>query len=200
MNHRGIIRDVLRWLIAFSIVACATTPLPTKKPEGAPGARVAPVVPIDTRAHEAQLAAAARFEELHATRTARGIALTLAGAAFDRGGAQLKPDAIRTVDELAQFLAEHPERRVLIEAFTDSDGSNAYNIELSQSRADSVAMTLIHHGIDARRLAAIGFGERFPVAKDGSEAGRERNRRVEITVTRGAEAIPYRVITAALKT
>lgn len=184
------IRDALWCLIAFGLIACAATPLPDEKPAG---------MRVNTRAHEArQAATAAELEALHPARTERGIVFTFGDASFDLGRAELKEGAVRSLGDIAQFLHEHPERRVLIESFTDSNGSNASNIELSQSRADAVAMLLIQRGIDARRLAAIGFGARFPVANEIDAAGRERNRRVEVIVTRGADAIPYRVIPAAL--
>ena len=194
MIRLGAIRDALWCLIAIGIVACAATPLPAPLPVDKSAG-----IPVATRAHEARQAlAAAQFEALHPARTARGLVLILGDASFDTGRAALTPGAIHSVEELAQFLHEYPERRVLIEAFTDSRGGDAYNIELSQSRADAVAMVLIHRGIDARRMGAIGFGARFPVANEANAAGQERNRRVEITVTHGDEAIPYRKFAVVL--
>ena len=82
------------------------------------------------------------------------------------GKAQLKPGAERSLDQIAAFLNENPERRVQIEGFTDSQGTDEYNLELSQSRADAVAMAIIQRGIDAQRVRAMGYGEEFPVASN----------------------------------
>ena len=71
-----------------------------------------------------------------------------------------------------------------MEAFTDSQGANDFNIELSQSRADAVAMAFIRSGINAERVRAVGYGEGF---KDGS---RQMDRRLEVIVSNGDAAIP----------
>jgi len=185
------VANALWSLMAFGIVAGAVTPLPAEE-----GARAQ----VDSREHEAHQAAAmteVQLERLHPARTARGIVFTLVDASFDVGSAALKANAIRPLDEIALFLRQNPERHVLIEGFTDSHGSSTFNLELSQSRADAVAMALIQRGVEAPRLGAVGLGARFPVASEIDEHGRERNRRVEVTVTRGAEAIPFRVFSAA---
>jgi outer membrane protein OmpA-like peptidoglycan-associated protein len=83
---------------------------------------------------------------------------------------------------------------VQIEAFTDAEGSSVYNLELSQDRADAVALAVIDRGVEAARVRAIGWGERYPVTDNDSEQGRERNRRVEITVSTGDAAVPVRVV------
>ena len=99
---------------------------------------------------------------MQASQTSRGIVLTLDDVLFDTGKAQLKPGAQRSIDQIAAFLNENPERRVQIEGFTDSQGTDDYNLELSQSRADAVAMAIIQRGIDAQRVRALGYGEGFP--------------------------------------
>jgi len=134
------------------------------------------------------------LEDLQAAQTPRGIVLTLNDALFDSGKAQLKSGARRSIDEIAAFLGENPGRRVQVEAFTDSDGTNDYNLELSQSRADAVAMAIIKRGIDAQRVRALGYGEEFPVAGNTSDGSRQRNRRVEIIVSNGDDAIPGRAV------
>jgi outer membrane protein OmpA-like peptidoglycan-associated protein len=111
---------------------------------------------------------------------------------FDTGRADLKPGAERSIEQLTSFLNEHPERRVQVEGFTDSQGPNDYNMELSQKRADAVAMAIIQRGIDAQRVRALGYGEEFPVASNKDSGSRQLNRRVEIVVSNGAQAIPGR--------
>jgi outer membrane protein OmpA-like peptidoglycan-associated protein len=135
---------------------------------------------------------AAQLENLQASQTSRGIVLTLDDVLFDTGKAQLKPGAARSIDQIAAFLNENPERRVQVEGFTDSAGTNDYNLELSQSRADAVAMAIIQRGIDAQRVRALGYGEDFPVASNENTGSRQLNRRVEIIVSNGDAAIPGR--------
>ena len=70
-----------------------------------------------------------------------------------------------------------------VEGFTDSQGPDDYNLELSQKRADAVAMAIIQRGIDAQRVRALGYGEEFPVASNANAGSRQLNRRVEIIVS-----------------
>jgi outer membrane protein OmpA-like peptidoglycan-associated protein len=140
---------------------------------------------------------AAQLEGMQASQTARGIVLTLDDVLFDTGTAQLKPGAQRSLNQIAAFLDENPERRVQIEGFTDSEGTNDYNIELSQSRADAVAMAIIQRGIDAQRVRAMGYGEQFPVASNASAGSRQLNRRVEVILSNGDRIIPGRVVVGA---
>lgn len=135
---------------------------------------------------------AALLENLQASQTSRGIVLTLDDVLFDTGKAQLKPGAERSLEQIAAFLDENPERRVQIEGFTDSQGTDDFNLELSQSRADAVAMAIIKRGIDAQRVRALGYGEGFPVASNSSSGSRQLNRRVEIIVSNGSADIPGR--------
>jgi outer membrane protein OmpA-like peptidoglycan-associated protein len=135
---------------------------------------------------------AAQLEDLQASQTSRGIVLTLGDVLFDTGQAQLKPGAVRPIEQITAFLNEHPERSVQIEGFTDSQGGNDYNLELSQKRADAVAMAIIQRGVDAQRVRAMGYGEEFPKASNTSEGSRQINRRVEIIVSNDNRAIPGR--------
>lgn len=136
---------------------------------------------------------AAALENLQASQTARGIVLTLDDVLFDTGKAQLKSGARRSLDQIAAFLSENPERRVQIEGFTDSQGTDEYNLELSQNRADAVAMAIMQRGIQATRVRALGYGEQFPVASNENAGSRQLNRRVEIIVSNGDTEIPGRV-------
>jgi outer membrane protein OmpA-like peptidoglycan-associated protein len=136
---------------------------------------------------------ASELDHLKASQTSRGIVLTLDDVLFDTGKAQLKPGAQRSIDQIAAFLTENPERRIQIEGFTDSQGTDEYNLELSQSRADAVAMAIIQRGIDAQRVRALGYGEGYPVASNSSAGSRQLNRRVEIIVSNGNAEIPGRV-------
>jgi len=135
---------------------------------------------------------AAQLENVQASQTSRGLVLTLDDVLFDTGRAELKPGAQRTIEQIATFLEEHPERRVQVEGFTDSQGSEDYNLELSQRRADAVAMAIIQRGVEAERVRAMGYGEQYPVAGNNSPGSRQLNRRVEIIVANDNQAIPGR--------
>lgn len=135
---------------------------------------------------------AAQLENMEASQTSRGIVLTLSDVLFDTGKAQLKSGAQRSLDQIAAFLNENPDRRVQVEGFTDSQGTDDYNLELSQNRADAVARAIIERGIDAQRVRALGYGEEFPVASNANAGSRQLNRRVEIIVSNNDAAIPSR--------
>jgi outer membrane protein OmpA-like peptidoglycan-associated protein len=143
-----------------------------------------------TTAAKAQTAAAteqsarlqAEIDQLKATPTNRGLVLTLGDVLFDTGKAELNSGASRKLDQLAQFLSEHPDRRVQIDGFTDSIGSEAFNQELSRRRADSVKTALLTRGISASRIGTEGYGKAYPVANNSDSGGRQLNRRVEVII------------------
>jgi outer membrane protein OmpA-like peptidoglycan-associated protein len=124
----------------------------------------------------------AELDALKATPTPRGMVLTLGDVLFDTGRAELKPGAGRTLDQLTQFLVEHPDRRVQIDGFTDSVGTDSYNEELSQRRANAVRQALIARGIDSSRIGTEGYGKSYPVADNNDSGGRQLNRRVEVVI------------------
>lgn len=126
--------------------------------------------------------AQAELDQLKAKPTPRGAVLTLGDVLFDTGRADLKPGAGRMLDQLAQFLMEHPERRVQIDGFTDSVGTDAFNEVLSQRRADAVKQALMFRGVDASRVSTEGYGKAYPVASNTDSGGRQMNRRVEVVI------------------
>jgi outer membrane protein OmpA-like peptidoglycan-associated protein len=136
---------------------------------------------------EAQLAA------MKAKATDRGMVLTLGDVLFDTGRAKLKPGAMRTVDQVATFLSKNPARRVLIEGHTDSQGSESFNRDLSQRRADAVRDALGDRRISADRVETHGLGEGYPVASNTTASGRQQNRRVELIFSDDSGAIKARV-------
>jgi len=124
----------------------------------------------------------AEVDQLKATPTPRGLVLTLGDVLFDTGRSELNPGAGRKLDQLAQFLSEHKERRVQIDGFTDSVGTDSYNEELSRRRADAVKSALLVRGIDSSRISTQGYGKAFPVASNSDSGGRQLNRRVEVVI------------------
>ncbi|MFW6373681.1 MAG: OmpA family protein [Thermodesulfobacteriota bacterium] len=123
-----------------------------------------------------------QMAELEAEKTERGLVLTLGDVLFETGKADLMPGAMRSIDKLARFLQENPEREVLVEGHTDSVGSESYNLNLSQRRAESAATALTARGIGADRITTRGYGEAYPEASNATQAGRQQNRRVEIVI------------------
>ena len=137
-------------------------------------------------------ALARRVEELEASQTERGLVLTLGDVLFDVGRAELKTGAMATIDKLAAFLKEYPERSVLIEGHTDITGSAQTNLELSRSRANAVRLALLDRGISTERVRTRGHGAEYPVASNATAEGRQRNRRVEVIISDKSGVIPER--------
>jgi OOP family OmpA-OmpF porin len=121
--------------------------------------------------------------ELKAKQTDRGLVVTLGDVLFEVNRADLKPGALRNLYPLVTFLKENPTRQVLIEGHTDSTGSESYNLELSQRRAEAVRDLFIDNGISLERLTARGYGKAYPIAPNTTEAGRQQNRRVQVTIS-----------------
>jgi len=124
-----------------------------------------------------------QLAELNAKETDRGMVVTLGDVLFDTGKSTLKGGATSNLNKLAAFLNKYPDRSVIIEGHTDSVGSEDSNFTLSEHRANSVKAYLIKQGVDFDRLSASGMGEDSPVADNGSAAGRQQNRRVEVIIS-----------------
>jgi outer membrane protein OmpA-like peptidoglycan-associated protein len=102
---------------------------------------------------------------------------------FQTGRWELQPAAAPRMDKLAAFLRQFPEKKLLIEGYTDAVGPGQMNIELSQRRADSVKSALVARGVDPSRMAIGAYGESYPVASNQTQDGRQLNRRVEVVVS-----------------
>ena len=100
---------------------------------------------------------------------------------FTPGSADIATSARGTIDALVAVLADCPNMRVEIAGYTDAQGSENGNRALSQSRAEAVLLALQGRRIAVDGFTAVGYGEDFPIADNGSEAGREVNRRIEFT-------------------
>jgi outer membrane protein OmpA-like peptidoglycan-associated protein len=115
----------------------------------------------------------------------RGQIFTLSGGLLFRSDeANLMPGAEVQLDRLVDALTSTPGRNIMVEGHTDSQGSDAYNMELSQRRAESVRNYLVHAGFPASQVRAMGFGERRPIADNNTNEGRSNNRRVEVVLER----------------
>ena len=98
---------------------------------------------------------------------------------FDVDKATIRPQSLPKVDNFAQFMLSHPQLKAVITGHTDSDGSDSYNMRLSQRRAEAVMNRLIALGVSPSRLEARGMGERAPVASNATAQGKALNRRIE---------------------
>ncbi len=102
---------------------------------------------------------------------------------FDFDSAELRPESINELERLVKFMGDVPFATALIEGHTDSKGSDAYNMTLSDRRAKSVFDYLTSRGVDPARLSSIGKGESAPIADNATEEGRQENRRVMLIRT-----------------
>jgi hypothetical protein len=110
------------------------------------------------------------------------IAAGEAAMSFVAGKAELVAQAASAVAGIACRLEAEPELSLQIAVHTDAQGSGAFNLRMSQARAEAVGAALEALGVDAARLHPAGFGETRPIAPNDTEAGRDANRRVELWV------------------
>jgi len=128
-----------------------------------------------------------------------GDTFVLRGVTFEFNKSTLTPDAKSILDEVADELNARPDIKVELNGHTDDEGSDSYNQQLSQGRAESVKAYLVERGVDVGRMSSQGFGETQPVADNNTEEGQFLNRRVELKVVdsgSGAAATPAEPATA----
>ena len=141
-------------------------------------------------ARDAQIAALKN--SLNAKQTERGTLVTFGDVLFDYNKSELKPGGQGDIGKLAAFLQENPDRKVIVEGYTDSTGSASYNQSLSERRANSVRAALVRQGVDPSRIVAQGYGKEYPVADNTSNSGRAMNRRVEVTISNDNQPVAPR--------
>ena len=101
---------------------------------------------------------------------------------FDFDKSTIKPEAAQILDRLVAFMNENKTSRVALSGFTDSVGTEAYNLKLSDRRWMSVRDYVVKKGVERGRRSGQGFGESKPIASNATADGRAKNRRVEIKV------------------
>ncbi len=112
------------------------------------------------------------------TRTGRVV---IYGIYFDTGRADIKHESEPTLEEIARLLRQNPDLSLYVVGHTDDVGELIYNMDLSKRRAEAVVEALVSkYRVDAKRLIAYGVGSLAPVASNGTEEGRAKNRRVEL--------------------
>lgn len=133
---------------------------------------------------EAKLRDKMRGTGVSVTRQGDNIVLNMPNnVTFDSSSATLKTAGANTLSGVAMVLKEYPKTAVNVVGFTDSTGSRALNMRLSQQRAESVASALVLQGVAQNRLRTQGMGPDNPVASNSTEEGKAQNRRVEITLS-----------------
>ena len=116
-------------------------------------------------------------------RVGEGIQVTFdSGLLFDFDSDRIRPDAAANLNELANSLTKFPNSDLLIVGHTDARGEDAYNMNLSQRRANAASAYLQSRGVPASRIRTSGRGETEPVASNATDAGMQQNRRVEVAI------------------
>jgi len=134
---------------------------------------------MDKQAEEMQ----SDIEGAKIERIGEGIKITFdSGILFDFDKSDLRPVAQTNLDKLAVILNKYADTNILIEGHTDSDGSDDYNMTLSQNRSQTVASYLTGLSVVSSRMSTMGYGEVQPIATNDTVDGRQLNRRVEIAI------------------
>ena len=125
-----------------------------------------------------------QFNAILATRdTARGLVVNMSDVLFDTGKFTLRPLAREKLAKISGIVLAYPSLLLAIEGDTDSVGSDSYNQDLSEKRAEAVRDYLAHENIPMASMTAQGFGKTQPVAPNDTAEGRQQNRRVELVVS-----------------
>ena len=124
-------------------------------------------------------------------RVGEGIKVTMKENMVNFGfdSSNLTSAAMANLDKLAEVLKNNPDTNINIYGHTDSKGTDAYNLSLSERRAAAVKNYLVSQGVSAGRMFTMGVGEKEPVASNDTDAGRAENRRVEFAITANQEMI-----------
>jgi outer membrane protein OmpA-like peptidoglycan-associated protein len=116
-------------------------------------------------------------------RVGEGIKITFdSGLLFDIDKSDLRAQAKTNLESLAKILNKYPDTNIMVEGDTDNTGSEDYNQNLSERRAQAVANYLMGLSVDGSRIANVGLGELNPVASNDTDYGRQQNRRVEVAI------------------
>ena len=129
-------------------------------------------------------AAIAREFNLEISPIELNASLILNHITFASNSAELTPSSLLELDRVTDFLVHNPEVEIEVSAHTDDVGSDEFNEQLSERRANSVKQYLIKNNIPEGSLSSVGFGESRPLVANNSEENRRRNRRVELRVTK----------------
>ena len=136
---------------------------------------------MDTQ--EAELREELQGTGVSVTRDGDNITLNMPGnVTFDTDSAALRPQFFGVLNSVGKVLTEYEKTVIEVAGHTDSTGSDSYNLQLSQRRANTVGEYLYTQGIMDQRIMSVGMGEHHPIADNSTPEGRQLNRRVEITL------------------
>lgn len=128
------------------------------------------------------------LEGARVERVGEGILITFdSGILFAVDRSDLSANARENLGDLSRVLQKYDDTDILIQGHTDATGSDAYNQQLSEQRAGTVARYLAAQGVTTARMAVSGFGESRPTASNETAAGRTQNRRVEVAIVANDE-------------
>ena len=132
---------------------------------------------------ERDLRARTAGTDVRVTREGDNLVLNIpSGITFAYDSANVQPQFQQTLNQVADTLRQYEQTYIDVYGHTDSTGSDAYNQQLSEQRADSVARYLESRGVQSARIGTRGYGESQPIASNDTDAGRAANRRVEIKI------------------
>jgi outer membrane protein OmpA-like peptidoglycan-associated protein len=147
---------------------------------GAIGRKIGSNMDEQEAAMRQQLAA---VEAANVQRNADTLAVTFkADALFGIDSASLMPGSFDEIQRVSTVLNQYPQTSIIVSGHTDSTGSESHNLALSERRAKSVKNALAGQGVSLSRITTIGYGQATPIADNTTEAGRQLNRRVVVTI------------------
>ena len=129
--------------------------------------------------------------------TARGLVVNMSDVLFDSGKYSLRPLAREKLAKISGIVLAYPSLRLAVEGNTDSIGTESFNQELSERRAEGVRTYLTQQGVPESSTTAAGFGKTRPIASNDTSEGRQQNRRVELIVS--GEVIGTRIVSLSLQ-
>jgi outer membrane protein OmpA-like peptidoglycan-associated protein len=121
--------------------------------------------------------------DVNETPDGTGILVNLPDVTFAVDSTTISPSFQAALNNVAQSLNQYPNSLIDVMGHTDSTGSDSYNLDLSNRRAESVKGYLVMRGVSGARIATIGYGEMYPIADNATPEGRAKNRRVELRIT-----------------
>ena len=129
--------------------------------------------------------------------TARGLVVNMSDVLFDSGKFTLRPLAREKLAKISGIVLAYPSLKLAVEGNTDSVGTEAFNQELSEHRAEGVRSYLTQQGVPESSTTATGFGKTRPIASNDTSEGRQQNRRVELVVS--GEVIGTKIVSLSLQ-
>jgi outer membrane protein OmpA-like peptidoglycan-associated protein len=129
--------------------------------------------------------------------TARGLVVNMSDVLFDSGKYTLRPLAREKLAKISGIVLAYPSLKLAIEGNTDSVGTEAFNQQLSEQRAEGVRSYLTQQGVPESSTTATGFGKTRPIASNDTSEGRQQNRRVELIVS--GEVIGTKIVSLSLQ-